>query len=64
MFDSFNNRISVWIESGMPQDERSMLLHGITDDDIQMLQQRVLEAAEDKMLERGAFIFAQHLTVH
>jgi hypothetical protein len=63
MTDTQDIRLEHWLHAGLPSDDTSLLLFGITDDDISVLGQRVMDATVEKMAVTRATIFSDHLTV-
>lgn len=58
------DRLTMWVEAGMPTDDETLDAFGITEADILELQQRVMDAVAAKMFAaRTSLVFDNHDTL-
>jgi hypothetical protein len=59
-----SDRLHLWLEAGMPDDDESLRKYGIGDKELRTLQKRVMLAIASKMLAApGRMTFADHRTL-
>lgn len=57
-------RLKLWLDAGMPADQKSLDKYGITMQDIKELEQRVMDAIHSNIYAtRPDLVFADHETI-